>query len=160
MIMVDVLITTDLDKLSQSLEQIKGQLPNMLSDVVHEVGTLAFYISQTNCPVKTGNLKQRAGCDNSMQGRSVIWYAAPYAQAVEYGTGIYGPKGTPITIVPRLRKALHWVDGFGEHFAKKVVVKGMPPRPFLRGAVAQAQTQVQAIAKAVFDKYAAGAVTK
>ena len=54
-----------------------------------------------------------------------------YAFFIEYGTGLYGPKGKKI--VPIRAKALHFVTSDGvEVFARSV--KGMRPRPYMRPA--------------------------
>lgn len=58
-----------------------------------------------------------------------------YGPYVENGTGVHGPKGSPITIVPRTKRFLSWVGPDGERrFAKKVTVHGMRAQPFLHPA--------------------------
>lgn len=59
-----------------------------------------------------------------------------YARWVHDGTGIYGPHHQPIK--PTHAKVLAWPGNAGEFvFAKSV--KGMPPNPFLRDALAAAK---------------------
>lgn len=59
-----------------------------------------------------------------------------YAIFVHDGTGIYGPKGTPI--VPKTKKVLAWKGKSGNKiFAYSVV--GMKPNPFLKNAVMAAK---------------------
>jgi hypothetical protein len=56
-----------------------------------------------------------------------------YARYVHDGTGIYGPHHQ--LIEPKTAKALRWQGNAGEFvFAKHV--KGIPPNPFLRDALA------------------------
>lgn len=59
-----------------------------------------------------------------------------YGPYVEYGTGVYGPKGSPITIEPRTKRYLSWIgpDG-GRRYAKRVTVQGMRAQPFLNPAL-------------------------
>lgn len=57
-----------------------------------------------------------------------------YARFIEEGTGVYGPKGQPITIVAKNKKALFWgaqnAKG-GPLMARRVVIQGIKPRaPF------------------------------
>lgn len=57
---------------------------------------------------------------------------ASYAIYVHTGTGIYGPKGQPFTIVPVNKKALFWPGA--EHPVKKVTIRGAKANPFLKKA--------------------------
>jgi len=152
-ILTKVTITTNIRQFSAHLKELQVKLPEMMSETVHEIGNAAYYTSQMNCPVKSGNLRLRSGVENGTPMVSIIHYDAPYAAYVEFGTGIYGPMGMPIVIVPIHKTALHWVDEGGDHFAKRVIIMGMPPRAFLRGAVEWVKPQASAIAGAVFDKY-------
>jgi len=77
-------------------------------------------------PVDTGFLKNSIRCE--IVGDSIEIWMAEYALYLEYGTGIFGPKGQ--RIYPKNAKALHWTDKQGEHFAKSI--KGMRPQPFIR----------------------------
>lgn len=67
-----------------------------------------------------------------------------YGLYIHEGTGIYGPKGQPYTIVPRRRKALAFVwrgaptppnGRGGRHVYKRVTIRGIRPKPFLRDAL-------------------------
>ena len=59
-----------------------------------------------------------------------------YGLYVHDGTGIYGPKGTPIT--PRSAKFLRWKSKSGKWMYARSV-KGMRPNPFLADAVVAAK---------------------
>ena len=66
--------------------------------------------------------------------KNVIKFSFPnYAEFLEYGTGIYGPKHQPIK--PKSAKALHWKKGGVSIFAKEI--KGMRPQPFIRPTIHQ-----------------------
>lgn len=56
-----------------------------------------------------------------------------YGVYVHDGTGIYGPKGTPIT--PTRAKFLRWKKKGGKGYVYAKVVKGMRPNPFLKDAL-------------------------
>lgn len=60
-----------------------------------------------------------------------------YARYIEEGTGIYGPKGKAITIVPRNREALAWKGPGGIIVRKRAVIQGIKPRTPFGTAVAQ-----------------------
>jgi hypothetical protein len=151
-----VRIEVNIKDFAAHLDALRSKIPDILNETTHEIGNTAYYWSQVYCPVKSGNLKLRSGNDVTVPMRSTIWYAAPYASYVEFGTGIYGPEGAPILITPKTKKALHWTDGEGEHFAKYVIQMGMPPRAFLRGGVEVARQQADAIASAIFEKNVGG----
>lgn len=59
-----------------------------------------------------------------------------YGVFVHDGTGIYGPKGTPI--VPRVSTYLRWKSKGGPWMYAKSV-KGMRPNPFLKDAMPAAK---------------------
>ncbi len=103
------------------------------------VATQAIFASNTlkNDPVpwRTGNLL--------MSFRVQVcrlfarWYpTAPYAAYVNDGTGIYGPRGVPIT--PKNKKALYWEGA--AHPVRSV--RGMRPRKYMEKIVEKAQPQV------------------
>lgn len=60
-----------------------------------------------------------------------------YGLFVHEGTGIYGPKGIPIT--PRRAKFLRWKNKTGKGYTYAKVVKGMKPNPFLKDALPAAK---------------------
>lgn len=85
--------------------------------------------------VNTGTLRSSIKWELlSLGGKPVVRVGSNvfYATYVHDGTGIYGPRGTPIT--PRSKKVLTWKNKRGQRvFA--VRVKGMRPNPFLKDAV-------------------------
>ena len=58
-----------------------------------------------------------------------------YALAVSTGTGIYGPKGVPFTIVPKTKKCLHFIWNGMAIFAKKVTIQGMKPNDYIERSI-------------------------
>jgi hypothetical protein len=60
-----------------------------------------------------------------------------YARFVHDGTGIYGPKGRPIT--PKHAKYLRFKPKGAAHFLYVKQVKGMRPNPFLKDALKAAR---------------------
>lgn len=71
-----------------------------------------------------------------------------YAKFLEEGTGIYGPKQQPITIVAKNRKALFWgaYDGLGGPlFRTRVIVKGIKARHNFAKAIAEFLPRYQQI---------------
>lgn len=93
---------------------------------------------------RSGRLRTRTNFEVKVDGQNVLleFYndAGPYAGYQEYGTGIYGPKGTPIrpkqTTWKNGRPAmLTWVDpDTGQRiFAREV--RGVPPKRFMHRAI-------------------------
>jgi len=62
-----------------------------------------------------------------------------YAVFQEIGTGIYGPRHTPIT--PKTKPVLAWFSGGAWHFAKSV--KGSKPHWYMRGSVEANQSKTE-----------------
>ena len=77
-------------------------------------------------PVDTGFLKNSINVE--ITDTEIHINMPLYGLFLEYGTGIYGPLGRPIT--PKEKKALKFKIGGKIVFAKSV--KGMTPRPFVR----------------------------
>lgn len=69
-----------------------------------------------------------------VEGKVGTWIE--YARYLEEGTGVYGPRKRPITIVARRRRGLFW-GAYDEHddpiVRKRVTIQGMKPRaPFAK----------------------------
>jgi hypothetical protein len=92
-------------------------------------------------PIDTGDLRSRIALyPGSWSGNTIrgsVAAEAPHSIWQEAGTGIYGPRHTPIT--PKTKSTLAWFSGGQWHFAKSV--KGSKPRWFMRGSVEQNQTR-------------------
>ncbi|HDK26588.1 MAG TPA: HK97 gp10 family phage protein [Candidatus Atribacteria bacterium] len=65
-----------------------------------------------------------------------------YAPWVAYGTGIYGPKGQPIHIEPKVAQCLHFVWNGMEIFAKSVEVQGQKANPFHERALKRGESRI------------------
>jgi hypothetical protein len=106
------------------------QAPDIVADVKYKMMdamvTIAREKAMMEAPIDTGNLSKNIG-DNSkvvtmgndlygVVGTTITSKGGfPYPQVQEYGSGIYGPKGTPIT--PKKKKLLAWpAFGSGHKF--------------------------------------------
>ena len=89
--------------------------------------------------IDTGHLRSSINTQLlSSSGKPVVWVGTNvfYAIFVHDGTGVYGPRGTPIR--PKRAKMLSWQQKSGKRiFARQV--KGMQPNPFLKDAVSAAK---------------------
>ena len=96
----------------------------------------AFNRAVSTCPVDKGRLRSAHTWEVRVDERGlvgVIGVKVPYAKAVHDGTGIYGPRGTPIRPV-RARVLVFKPKGSATFvFARQV--RGMRGRPWLRNAV-------------------------
>lgn len=84
---------------------------------------------------KGTNLKSSGTSDISGSGFETVGtvkFTAPYAIYVHEGTGIYGPKQKPFVVEAKNKKALFWPGA--PHPFKKVTIRGMRARPFLKQA--------------------------
>lgn len=101
--------------------------------------------ARKRCPVDEGTLRASITHVTTVRDGSakvVVGSPLPYAEYFHTGTGIYGPKGTPITPVTRQALKFKWdgpggatrsKDKRGYVFAKSV--KGIKPNPFLADAL-------------------------
>lgn len=98
------------------------------------IGRAVQSTAQQLAPVDTGRLRQ-SGDTQMRPGRGSlvarVGFYVRHAWWVHEGTGIYGPRRTPIT--PRRARVLAWRGRGGWRYARSV--RGMRPRPFLRRAV-------------------------
>lgn len=161
--MPTVRITSNLDELARDLETVKGSVPELLNDTIHEFGHTVFYYSQEWVPVRTGNLKRSGFDDDTQPMLSVVGYVAPYAADVEYGTKphIIAPKNKPFLawkpLVGKFRsfggKKSRNVYGQWVYTKKPVHHPGTPAKAYMRNSVAYSMLHIRDIASAVFDKY-------
>jgi hypothetical protein len=80
-------------------------------------------------PYRTGHLRSTIHGEVVEMGtpvKGIVGHQCKYGDPVEVGTGIYGPRGQMITIVPKNKKALWW-PGVG-HPVRKVTQKGFRGR--------------------------------
>ncbi len=121
-----------------------------------KVGLTAVAYAKDTVQRKTGNLGRtiRLGqvTENSAQIIAGGQNGVGYAQVVESGSGLYGPKHAKYEIVPKYKKALAWggarrLSGSlksgskATMFAKKVMHPGVKPRPYLRPAAERAVSE-------------------
>lgn len=102
------------------LAVIQKDLPKKTSTLVRSVTAVVVQISKDVVEGKVGSPMK-------------------YAQFLEEGTGVYGPKGTPITILPRSKKGLYWgaFDAKGKGIVRtRAVVQGIKPRGYFANATA------------------------
>ncbi len=78
-----------------------------------------------------------------------------YARYLEEGTGMFGPKGRPIEILPSSKKALFWgaFDGNGKALIRKrVLIKGIKPRAPFATAIARFIPRYEVIVREELSK--------
>ena len=96
----------------------------------HLVSTAKFKV-----PIITGNLQRSIESEGPINIGGGVYAAyvkvgklAPYAKYVEYGTGIFGKKGSPIR--PKTGNVLAWEENGKTFFANEV--KGQEGQHFMR----------------------------
>lgn len=96
--------------------------------------------AKRRCPVNTGRLRASITKEVIIDSNSPVARVGTnveYAIFVHNGTGIYGPRGTPI--VPRVSRFLVFTPrgSSDKVFARQV--RGIRPRPFLKEALEDAR---------------------
>jgi len=123
---------------------------------VQRRGNRVLNEARRRCPVDEGRLRSSLTMEMQQVQKypaAVIGTNLPYGLYVHEGTGIYGPRRTPIT--PKRARVLRWpvknnqykqtggnrryAGGRTAAYAYARSVKGVPPRPFLRDALQAAR---------------------
>lgn len=101
------------------------------------IGNTAYRVegqAKQNAPVDQGILRGSINTDGSHKRGNDVYASVgtnvEYAKAQEEGTGIYGPRKTPIR--PKNGKLLAWKRNGKWHFARQV--RGVRPKRFFRRA--------------------------
>lgn len=101
------------------------------------IGNTAYRVegdAEQNAPIDIGVLRGSINTDGPhKRGNDVmasVGTNVKYARYMEEGTGIYGPRRTPIT--PKNGKVLAWKRNGKWHFARSV--KGVKPKRFFKRA--------------------------
>jgi hypothetical protein len=90
--------------------------------------------ARLSAPVRTGRLKDSIAAYLTGAEKGVLRAGAPYASFLHEGTGLYGPRGKAYVVTHRRKKALMWKGA--AHPVKRVLIRGIRPRDFLRSALA------------------------
>ena len=97
-------------------------------------------------PVRTGHLRSTIHGEVIPFGtavKGIVGHQCKYGDLVEFGTGVYGPKGQAYTIVPKDKKALWWPGA--KHPVGKVTQKGFPGRFMFTRTFTEDWAKLQAI---------------
>ena len=116
----------------QAIERAKEIIAIDLQDALVVSANRALQAHKVQHHMSTGHLLRNIRVKATADG---IEFSFPfYAQYLEWGTGIYGPKKQVIR--PKTAKVLSWEGTDGKrHYAS--YVKGMTPAPFIRPTMHQ-----------------------
>jgi len=119
-----------IDQIKAALEQIAHR---RMENGFREVLRAAVDEARRLAPVRTGRLRTaiRSHMEGRFRGR--VTATVPYAKYLIAGTGVFGPKGRPITIGPKKKKTLFWPGA--AHPVRMSVIKGIRPNDFLGEAL-------------------------
>jgi hypothetical protein len=135
------------DQLYALLAGQQGPVWNQMLRIGNEIQNVA----KAKVPVDNGRLRNSIKYEMRTEKKMPVVYVGTkvkYAIFVHNGTGVHGPKGTPIT--PKTKQFLSWrvrnTSGTKARYAKKKgktvyafakKVQGVRPRPFLTDAMQQ-----------------------
>lgn len=151
-----------------NLEEVPRRLKNNLYKKMLQATTYMQGETKRGAPRKTGRFSRSINrAMRMLSGRytGIVGTDVKYAEALERGTGIHGPKGQPIVIRPRAARALMFPvqpgmttrsgrltsktqralaggDASGFAFAKRVTIKGMKPKHVFKNAMERGRPRV------------------
>lgn len=89
--------------------------------------------------LKNQHLANAWAISSGSLGKKTIYNRMPYSYYLAKGTGIYGPRGTPIT--PRTKKAMSFYYGFIKRWVVTRQIRGINPARFQKEVIAPSQFQ-------------------
>lgn len=145
--MVDIKIEKKSDTLPDFVKKIISQNPNIKRDILLKISNEFLQAIRFLAPRDTGEYANSWGVQSIDENHVTI--ATPHGDLaiyLEYGTA-------PHPIFPKRKKALHWEDASGDHFALYVRHPGFPAHPHIRPAMNVVEAKIQEVAKEVISKY-------
>lgn len=131
--------SVQLNALAHDLADASGQkFTAVATSLISSAGNQVQQLAVAYAPRRTGALANSINLLIQNGGMTATVTAdKPYATYDEYGTGPRGEfGGPPIVILPKKGKYLRFTTKDGKVvYAKRVVSRGMAPRPFMRPAV-------------------------
>lgn len=122
-------------------------LPRLVSRMQLEMNRLAEYVRASKLSGQvlknqTGTLRRSIHGEATADGDTGV--VGTVGTNVSYAKYFETTGTKPHDIVPVRAKALHWVSGGQDFFAKRVHHPGFPPRPFLRPALDERRDSIVA----------------
>ncbi|MHB1131657.1 MAG: HK97 gp10 family phage protein [Chloroflexota bacterium] len=119
---------------------------DFLSAAVTSGANICRDAASVAAPYRTGTLKRslhtEVGESTALRAVVLVGTDLEYAQAIEFGSGLYGPKKAKYIIRPKNKKALFWKGA--RHPVAFVMHPGVRPRPFLLPAFQATKSAVRA----------------
>jgi len=128
--MLEITMQTE-GSFSAPLEAARGRIQPAIRLVMAAILDSA----RANAPVRSGELRSSITMEGAGE-RATLVAGAPHASFLHMGTGVYGPSGRQIQILPSAKRALYWPGA--KHPVRSVTQMGIRPRGFLRDAVSDA----------------------
>ena len=135
------------DTLPQFLKKIISEDPNVKRDILLKTANEFLQTIRFLAPRDTGEYAN-SWVVQKVDSNSVT-IGTPHGDLaiyLEYGTA-------PHPIFPKNKKALHWFDGSGDHFALYVRHPGFPAMPHIRPAMNVVEVKINDIVKEIVSRY-------
>lgn len=146
-------IVTNIDRMIDETHYLESKLSEYKTELLYKIGYLLVgKIKQKIVDkqlVATGRYLNSIQATVLNENNLVVSDGVFYGIYLEIGTGIYGPKATPIT--PKKAQFLHFRLKTGEEiFAKQV--KGIPPQFVFEESLEEAIPEIEKQVKEFFEK--------
>lgn len=140
-----IVVVDDHTHLEQQLPQLQKNIIDLTATELE--GKLKQGPPQGFTPVDEGHLTGAWTTDKNSNGIQMS-NSAKYAVYLNEGTGVYGPRGKPIT--PVKAKVLHWEKGGTHYFAKSV--SGVKGQHFVEKSLDSVEEKLPAILQQAVNK--------
>lgn len=146
-------IETNIEKITQDASILESKLPEYKTELLYKIGyILVAKIKQKIVDkqlVSTGRYLNSIQATVLNENNLLVSDGVYYGIYLEVGTGIYGPKATPIT--PKKAKFLHFkLKTGGNVFAKQV--KGIPPQFVFEESLEESIPEIEQQVGEFFEK--------
>jgi len=146
-------ITTSIDKITEDVNFLESKLPEYKTELLYKIGFLLVgKIKQKIVDkqlVATGRYLNSIQATVLNENNLLVSDGVFYGIYLEVGTGIYGPKATPI--LPKKAKVLHFKLKTGEGvFARQV--KGIPPQSVFEESLEESIPEIEQRVADFFEK--------
>jgi len=159
-------LVIDADKLQQAILRspvvLERELDKAIGRSVHEIARSARRLVPKAHSILVNSIHVER--PSALEG--IVAPSTDYAQAVEEGTGIQGPQGTPSNVMPPIEPIEDWIrvagitpndpsmnqNDLAWAIARSIAEGGTPPQPYMAPALEEKRGRAEQLLNVAIDK--------